>query len=172
MINKRFCIGLLAIAVAGGCNQASAPLETSNEPGAASSIDLPSPATVHAHPSEGPHHGTLIELGNEEFHAELVHDEKSVTVYVLDSSAKTSVPIDTSEIVINLMHDGKPEQFKLAAAPEEQDPKGKSSRFVANDRELASHVDDEAAAPKLSIVINGKSYRGTIAHEHSHDHPH
>lgn len=29
----------------------------------------------HAHPSEGPHHGDLVELGNEEFHAEVVHGE-------------------------------------------------------------------------------------------------
>ena len=28
---------------------------------------------AHAHPSEGPHGGDLIELGNEEYHAELVH---------------------------------------------------------------------------------------------------
>ena len=57
--------------------------------------DLP-PATVdvHAHPSEGPHHGTLVELGNEEFHAEVVHDDKSVTVYVLDAGATKAVPID------------------------------------------------------------------------------
>ncbi len=27
----------------------------------------------HAHPSEGPHGGDLIELGNEEYHAELIH---------------------------------------------------------------------------------------------------
>ena len=74
--------------------------------------------------------------------------------------------------MINVVHDGKPEQFKLAAAPEESDPSGKSSRFVANDPELASHLDDEAAAPKLSITINGKSYRGTITHEHDHDHAH
>lgn len=28
---------------------------------------------AHAHPTEGPHGGDLIELGNEEYHAELVH---------------------------------------------------------------------------------------------------
>jgi flavin reductase (DIM6/NTAB) family NADH-FMN oxidoreductase RutF len=112
----------------------------------------------------------VIELGKEEFHAELVHDDKLVTIYVLDSAAKNSVPVDVSEVVINILHDGKPEQFKLAAAPQESDPSGKSSRFVANDPELASHLDDEAAAPKLAITISGKSYRGTITHEHDHAH--
>jgi hypothetical protein len=133
---------------------------------------MPPPATVeiHEHPSEGPHHGSLIELGKEEFHAELVHDDKTITIYVLDSSAKNSVPVEASEVLINLVKDGKPVQFKLAALPEESDPSSKSSRFVVNSPELVSLLDDEAAAPKLSITINGKSYRGIITHDHDHAH--
>ena len=47
----------------------------------------------HAHAHEGPHHGSIVELGNEEYHAEIVHDDATgtVTVYLLDSSAKKSV---------------------------------------------------------------------------------
>lgn len=172
MNSKLVYFGMLAIASAVGCNKGDSPTQLSSEPEASISLDMPPPATVeiHEHPSEGPHHGSLIELGKEEFHAELVHDDKSVTIYVLDNAAKNSVPVDSSEVVINVLHDSKPEQFKLAAAPEESDPSGKSSRFVANDPELASHLDDEAAAPKLSITINGKSYRGTITHDHDHAH--
>lgn len=172
MNNKLFYFGMLAIASAVGCNKGDSTAQSSNEPEASISMDMPPPPTVeiHEHPSEGPHHGSLIELGKEEFHAELVHDDKSVTIYVLDSVAKNPVPVDVSEVVINVLHDGKPEQFKLAAAPQESDPSGKSSRFVANDPELASHLDDEAAAPKLAITISGKSYRGTITHEHDHAH--
>ncbi len=174
MTNKHFNFFVLAIALAAGCNKGESPGQASNEPAASISMDMPPPATVeiHEHPSEGPHHGTLVELGKEEFHAELVHDDKTVTVYVLDSAAKNAVPVDASEVVINLLHDGKPEQFKIAAAPDANDPSGKSSRYVTNDPELVGHLDDEAAAPKLSITINGKSYRGTIAHEHDHDHAH
>jgi hypothetical protein len=137
-------------------------------------MNTPPPETIeiHEHPSEGPHHGSLIELGKEEFHAELVHDERSVTIYVLDSTGKNAVPIDAGEVLINLLHDGKPEQFKLPAMPEESDPSGKSSRFVSNDPELVSHLDAEAASPKLSISINGKSYRGAITHDHEHAHAH
>ncbi len=71
----------------------------------------PDTAGVHDHPAEGPHHGSLIELGNEEYHAELVHDAENVTVYILDSSASTATPIEAPELTINLMHDGKPAQF-------------------------------------------------------------
>jgi hypothetical protein len=71
----------------------------------------------HAHASAGPHGGSLIELGEEEYHAELVHDDASgiVTVYLLDSAAKTAVPIDATEVVINLKHEGRGEQFKQQA---------------------------------------------------------
>ena len=45
---------------------------------------------AHAHPAHGPHDGHLIELGEEEYHAELTHDDatKSVTVYLLDKETK------------------------------------------------------------------------------------
>ena len=135
----------------------------------------PPTVDVHAHPSEGPHHGTLVELGNEEFHAEIVHDKSSVTCYILDASAKRAVPIDAKEIAINVLHGGKPEQFKLAAAPDASDSDGKSSRFILADEELASHINEETAAPKLSVTINGVPYRGEIKHDHDHaghDHGH
>ena len=172
MNNKLFYFGMLAIASAVGCNKGDSTAQSSNEPEASISMDMPPPPTVeiHEHPSEGPHHGTLIELGKEEFHAELVHDDKSVTIYVLDSAAKNSVPVDASEVLINILKDGKPAQFKLAATPVEGDPDGKSSRFVDSGTELAGNLDNEAAAPKLSITINGKSYKGTITHEHDHAH--
>lgn len=124
----------------------------------------------HGHPSEGPHHGSLIELGNEEYHAELVHDEtsKAVTIYILDSGAKTAVPIEAAELTINLKHQGQAEQHKLTASPDADDPAGKSSRFVSSDAELGDDLEHEGAEPRLVVVIAGKSYSGDIAH-HDHD---
>jgi hypothetical protein len=125
----------------------------------------------HAHASEGPHGGTLIELGNEEYHAELVHDEQagSVTIYLLDSAAKVSVPIEAADVSINLAHEGRGEQFKLSASADESDPQGKSSRFVSTDAELAEELDHEHAEAQLAVTINGKPYRGTIEHHNGHD---
>jgi len=122
----------------------------------------------HGHPSEGPHHGSLIELGIEEYHAELVHDEASgsVTIYVLDSAAKNAVPIEATEVRVNLSHDGEAEQFTLAASPDAGDPVGKSSRFVSTEEELAEDLDYEGTEAKLVITIGGKQYRGAIEHEH------
>ncbi|MCO6042729.1 hypothetical protein NG895_02305 [Aeoliella sp. ICT_H6.2] len=136
------------------------------------------PATVdaHNHPTEGPHHGSLIELGNEEYHAELVHDEQSgsVTIYVLDSAAKASVPIDAKELTINLSHDGQAEQFTLTADPDSGDPQGMASRFVSSDAELAEELDHDHAEAQLVLNIDGKQYRGAVHHDHEghddHDH--
>ncbi len=136
-------------------------------------VGTPPPKTVdaHDHPSEGPHHGGLIELGNEEYHAELVHDDAAgtVTVYLLNSAAKTAVATEASELLINLSHDGNAEQFKLVASPEADDPVGKSSRFTSTDSELAEDLDHEGAEAQLVVTIGGKQFRGKIAHDRDHD---
>ncbi len=122
----------------------------------------------HPHPTEGPHGGHLIELGDEQYHVELMHDEKAgeVTFYVLDSSAQKVVPIDAAELVVNLKHGGKAEQFKIAAKPEAGEAKGMSSRFFSADKELAGDLDAEGADAQLVVTIAGKQFRGAIEHEH------
>ncbi len=160
---------ILALGVA-GCGGDSTD-KTASSSGAETSAP---PATVeagHDHPSEGPHGGSLIELGNEEYHAELVHDEqaKTVTIYILDSAAKMSVPIDATDVAINLKHEGRGEQFKLAASADQNDAQGKSSRFLSSEAELAEDLDREGAEAELVVTINGKPYRGALEHEHDHE---
>lgn len=127
----------------------------------------------HGHASEGPHHGSLIELGNEAYHAELVHsDDGAVTIYILDGSAKTAVPIEAEDVTVNLTHGETAEQFKLPAKPDTSDPSGKSSRFELRDEELASDLDAEGANARLVVTIDGKQFTGKIAHDHDHGHEH
>lgn len=158
----------MAATLAIGCNQdaggPAAPPANSGEKHA--------DHTEHAHPTEGPHGGDLIELGNEEYHAELVHDEQggTVTIYILDAEAKAVVPIEATELTINLKHEGQAEQFKLAASPDTSDPQGKSSRYVSNDAELGEDLEHEGAEPQLVVTINDKQYRGNIEHgDHGHE---
>lgn len=124
------------------------------------------------HPTEGPHGGSLVELGEHEYHAEFLFDEKSetVTIHILDQSAKEALPIDAKEVTINLLHNGEPEQFQLPAAPEEADAGGKSSRFQLKDDDLAHNLEHEDADPKLTVMISGKSYTGKISHMGAHAH--
>lgn len=164
---------MLLVVVAAGCSNDTA--ESTGGTTTTSSggpITTPPPPTVGTHPTHGPHGGELIELGNEEYHAELIHDDASVTIYILDGAATTAVPIEATEIHVNLKHDGQPEQFILAAVPDEGDPQGRSSRFESSDAELAGHLDEEGAEPQLVVVIAGSSYRGSMEHSHGHDHGH
>lgn len=153
-----------------GCANADPP-KTTGETGTSPVEDNHS---AHAHPSEGPHHGPLIELGAEEYHAELLHDENSgkVTIYVLDKAATASVPIAASEIMINLKHNGKGQQFKLAAMPLEGEADGVSSRFISEDKTLGDLLHNEETEATLAISINGKPYRGKVPHHHDHGHDH
>lgn len=128
----------------------------------------------HSHAAKGPHKGALIELGEEEYHGEIVLDEKadSVTIYLLGSNAKDAVPIEASDVVINLKHGDKPEQFKLKASPLKTDPKGKSSCFVVKDHDLIHDLHHANAQPRLRVKIAGKSFVGKIEIGHDHDHEH
>jgi hypothetical protein len=156
-----------------GCSQPTADEQPTDGPvEIADNPPPPPPDGEHAHPSEGPHHGSLIELGGEEYHGELVHDEKAgtVTVYVLDGSAKQAVPIDAPAVTINVKHASGADQFPLKAQPDASDPEGRSSRFVSNDAKLARLLDAEGTEARLMLKIEGKSYNGLVAHEHEHAH--
>jgi hypothetical protein len=166
--------GLAAFTMAGCADQDAGSASTSG--GSTVMTESPPETSAHAehdHPSEGPHHGDLVELGNEEYHGEVVHGEGgSVSVYILDSSAKLAVPIDAAELTINITHEGNAEQFKLPADRDATDPEGKSSRFTLKDEELSSDLDSHDAAARLVVTIDGKSFSGKIVHSHEGEHAH
>ena len=112
--------GLVAIALA-------AMFGTGSVSAVAAQPNVQKGGHAHAHPTEGPHHGALIELGREDYHAELVHDEaaNTVTIYILDGAAKDAVAIEAKQLTLNLLVGGKPQQFQLAAMPQSADPEGR-----------------------------------------------
>lgn len=128
---------------------------------------------AHDHPTEGPHHGSLIELGKEDYHAELVHDEKAdtVTIHILDAAAKQEVPIPAKQITLNMLAAGKPQQFTLAAVRPEGAPEGPASVFAATSKPLCKALDTHGATGRLNVEIGGKMYVGKVG-GHSHARPH
>jgi hypothetical protein len=172
-ISATFPLLVAALAISffalGGCKPAAPPANTGTN-GTPSKEN----AHGHVHPDKGPHGGELIELGEDEYHAELVHDDatKEVSIYILDAAAKAAVPIEATEIVINLKHEGQPEQHKLTAVPQADDPQGKSSRFTAKGNvDLEGDLHHEGAEPRLDVTIDGKPYIGKIEHDaHAHAH--
>lgn len=125
----------------------------------------------HAH-EKGPHKGSLIELGEEEYHAELVHDEKTgtVTIYLLGADAKTTVTTDAKDVAVNAKVKGKAVQLKIKAAPQKGDKAGTTSCFASKSKELAELLDDEEAKPILRVSIAGKTFNGKIEHDHDEEH--
>lgn len=161
-------VALVSSLTISGC----ANTESGSDPKETNTPPVGEDHSAHAHPSEGPHHGPIIELGAEDYHAEFLHDEESgtITIYVLDSAVKNAVPIDAKEITINLKHDGQGKQFKLAAKPLEGEAEETSSRFVSEDKELGDLLHSEDAEATLVISIKDKPFRGKVPHDHDHGH--
>ena len=137
----------------------------------------PAEATAHGHDHDedhahGPHDGHIIELGSS--HAELVFDEtnRKITVYLLDGKLKNPVAIDQPEVLLNLTVETKPVQLKLAAAPQEGEAAGTSSRFeLAGDQIPAAIRGEEDLKGRLGAKINGEELSGDLSHEgHEHEH--
>jgi hypothetical protein len=169
-------IGLIAVCLLGlnGCGKGTPD-------GAAAGDSADAHEEEHDHGKEGPHGGHIIELGTEEHHAELTHDDAShkVGVYLLGDDAKTAKPIDAESITINVSVDGEPSQYVLPAAPQIGEVEGQSSYFELVSEPLALIVSGKSEAAKkqarLSLTIGGKPYSGLIeteAHDHDHGHEH
>jgi len=126
----------------------------------------------HNHASKGPHGGAIVELGDEELHAEILHNDESsaVTVYLLDSEVKRYMTVSTQEIAINVKHGGKGLQFRLKAKPQQSDREGRTSRFETKSPQLIEMLDDHDAVAQLSLKVGKKSYVGRITHNHDHEH--
>ncbi|MEX0643570.1 MAG: hypothetical protein WD468_12770 [Pirellulales bacterium] len=159
---------LFLVAVAGftGCGSAGSG-------GAAADADH-----GHEHSHEGVHGGHIIELGDEDYHAELIHDDAThkVGVYLLDGTAKSAAPIDAPSITINCCGVGdNPNQYTLVPLPQPGDPAGQASYFELVSEELVDGLNAEGGIARLNIVIAGKPYVGEIDthhNDHGHDHDH
>jgi hypothetical protein len=81
--------------------------------------ELPAPPPEGAHQHRAPHGGTLVELGSEFAHIELVLDSTTgtLTAYVLDGEAEESVRIQQPALKIAMRNPatGAVEHFELAA---------------------------------------------------------
>jgi hypothetical protein len=149
---------------AAGCYKGSSPAPPIKPPAHEHEHD-------HAHGEHGPHNGDLIELGGGSYHAELVHDDASklVTIYLLGKDAKAPAPIAEESLVVSALVEGKPQQFVLAAKPQEGDGENQSSRFELTDAALVGAIDNPDSKARLNVTIEGRPYVGTIeAHHHDH----
>jgi hypothetical protein len=126
-----------------------------------------SDGTCDGHPTKGPHGGHLIELGNEAYHAELLHDEDlhNVTIYLLDSSAEQPMGAPLEEITLQLFRDGDFVQYALKAVAAPTNTSGTASQFEIVDEALCDALcHEDGLKGRLQVTLNGKAYTGTIEH--------
>ncbi len=176
IVSRSFFLTLvIAVFAAQGCNDGPDAPQTAAHDTHDGSDHSDHGHDEHAHPTEGPHHGMLVELGNEEYHAEIVHDDAAatLTVYLLDSAGKEAVMSESPEVVVNIKGGDKPQQFKLAGKADDQS-EGKYSEYSFASKELLDALHAESSVAKLSITIDGKPYSGELPHDDhaGHDHAH
>jgi len=156
---------LLAMLLNFGCSKISADATGS----AATAAEHSDPNHAgHDHAAQGPHHGMLLELGDGELHAELVHGRDWATIYVLDAAGKTAFPIDQTEIFINVTSQNGGTQFSLKASPDKGDPVNHCSRFVTEDRYEA--ISSAAVVRRIALKNGDVPYNAVIPCENSHAH--
>jgi hypothetical protein len=122
-------------------------------------------ADDHDH-GPGPHDGTVIELGK--WHGEFCvdHGKKQATVYILDGKVQKAVPVAAQKLLLSIKSPSF--QVDLLPSPQEGDPAGKASRFVATHDKFGKEQEFEGT---VSLEIDGKPYAGDFKEEkHDHDH--
>jgi hypothetical protein len=120
------------------------------------------PLKDHDHGEKGPHGGGIVELGEEEYHGEIVvdHDSHAVIVYILGKDAKTAQPVSATEV--SLTQEGKT-ALTLKAAPQTGEANGKSSKFQLEDGDVVHELMEAGFIHgKLQITIADKPYTGEI----------
>jgi hypothetical protein len=115
-------------------------------------------AGLHEH--HAPHKGTLVELGEELAHLELVLNAQTgtLTVYVLDGEAEQSVRIAQPAIELALRLPGSPKDLVLTlpavANPLTGEAVGQTSQFQLQHAALKG-------APRFSGTVRSVTARGT-----------
>jgi hypothetical protein len=124
-------------------------------------------AEDHKHEDhKAPHGGTLLEVGEDAAHVEVVHDEKAgkVTLYILDKEAKNGVAIKDAP-KLNLKTDAGNKQVDTTAV-EAKD--GAASKFEATNEVLKQH----GLKGRIALSLDGKKYNVNLSDDHDHNHDH
>ena len=169
MISPRLVLGLALSFCVVGCEAAKNDARTFKDTDNVQNTAPPEAA--HAH---GPNGGHVLELGEEEFHAEVAMDaSRKLTVYLLDEAVKAPKPVENGTLQIATKDGDKEVVLDLAAAPLEGEADGKCSRFeLAADKVPGAVMDIEGLTGDLSLKFGDKTLKTSLTEEHDHGHDH
>lgn len=128
---------------------------------------------AHDHAEKGPHGGAIFAMGDEDYHIELVLDEKrgQVTIVLLDSAAKQLVAIEEPHMLVNVRSAGQPQQFKLVPLYPEGQSGGPAAMYAIVSPELMQAIHSHNAVVRVVVKIAGKAYSASLHHDHGgHSH--
>ena len=168
------CLLLGSVVVVLGCGPSASDYKKVDEvKKAAKDHDHDTHEGGHTHYGAGPHGGSIIELGGEDYHAELVldHDAHAVRIFLLKADAKTPLLSNATEATLSLDKDKK---LVLKAAPLEGETDGQSSRFeLVDDAFVHEMLDKGFLHGDLSIPIGEKTFTShlDIHFEHGESKP-
>ena len=138
----------------------------------------------HSHDVPGPAGGHLLEIGDEEYHVEWVHDEDDESVIefiVRDDMAKEEVPISAEQLTIEFTtvdDTGKESKREVPVeAVGRTDENPQTAHYELKDRIAIQNIlgGSEDVTAVLKITIEGVAYEKQIehaAHGHGHSHSH
>src|SRR5689334_14349072 len=117
-VNQGMIAGLILGLCCIGCEKPGGNFKTAKQIKEDNKAAGKSDHALHDHPP-GPHGGSIVELGDDEYHAEVVVDGKTnmLSVYMFGSDAKTVAPIAATEVTV--VADDK--SLMLKAVPQEGD---------------------------------------------------
>jgi hypothetical protein len=112
----------------------------------------------HGHDHVAPHGGTLVVLGDEAFHLELVRDAEAgrLTVYVLDAHAENFIRVAQPEFELIAFPSSSPRvlPMRAVASVATGEKVGDTSQFEAQAEWLKTTVD-------FDLVLTSLTIRGT-----------
>lgn len=137
------------------------------------------PGDTHEHAGHvhtAPHGGTIVELGEEMFHLELVHDAVAgtLTAYVLDGHLENFIRITQGSFALSVTLNGRTEEavFQAIANPATGETVGDTSQFEARAPWLKTEgLRFEGRVRALTIrgrTFNDASVRFPEGHAHAH----
>ena len=124
---------------------------------------------AHDHAAAGPHGGHLIELAEpgkeikEEYHVEWDHEENgAITVWILDGTAKNTVPIAADSVFIEVKSGEMTEAYELAAVDRTSGENASAFKFEVMSKALLGKLETvgKTVSATIRVDVNGKPYEG------------
>lgn len=126
-------------------------------------------ADGHVHP-DSRYNEVLVEFPGHKYAMEIIDERETtglVTAFMTDAHFEPTA-VDSQEVRLNFVVDGKPKSFMLSRTPQEA---GKPAIFTLTDMELATLICEGWQGEATAVVeIGGVPYNSKLVKLSEHDH--